>query len=331
MNIPTASLRKFQKMSSHVKGHGILPIYKYIKFGDGKISKNINSCFVQLECKEAEDDLAVLEDDLYALLNVTEAPFINISKKKDQIVFSDGRDKPQCPFDPTAIPIEIPNFDSKKIPISGNLLDGILKAANFADSNTKEETYYNYIHVGKNAVCAGDGIICYYRPIEESMEMVLDKKWAQLIAKQDVVDFSFNDRYNVFYTEDGVFGFGKTVIGLVDFKKLFQHSAELSFSISKSELQSFNSLAIGMVESPGITISTGRLTMYDNVFGKENEREVGGLVVDEPFNYNPFKMNILLDALGVEELDFYDTGGNLYYVQGKGQEEKALIAKIQKH
>lgn len=329
MNIKTSDLRKFQKLASNIKSVGIMPIADYLKFGGGKIVKTAFSSFIEYDCKDADEDVLVDEQALNSLVSITPSEFINITSKGNKTTISDTRDK--IPFQVAAVkdfPL-IPTPESEKFDLSPEFLEAIGMAANFSDNMGTIPHYYMYLHIGEGAICAGDGIFGFYSPIKEDFKLVLEKRIAQLISKHNTQQFARSDRYFFFYSPGVTMGFSQQEMGWADLRKFLIGGDKLTFTVSASDIGSYCSLAMQLAEKCVVTISTGKFEMYDMLRDRGVDRAAENLVLPEPFTFNPSKMNTLIAALGVDELDFYD-GKGLYYIKNQELKSIAIIAKSHK-
>lgn len=329
MNIPVNQLKKFQKLASNIKSNGILPIHGYLKFGGGSICKNVGSSFIEYKLPESNEDILVDEHDLFSFLNQTPSSFINISLKKGKLELNDGRDKvilQQMKYSD----FHFPDLkDIVEVPISEEFMDAVLKASNFAQVVKDMPTYYAYVHIAENTVCAGDGLMIFHCPVEENISLVLEGRIAQFVAKQGVTSFGTAGNYHLFITPEATLGFAKSDTGWFNIKRVFERPREYSFSLAASDILSFNSLSMQLTRDPMITISDGKIEMNDMLLDKYHERELQGVKIKEPFTFNPQKMNVALNGLDCEEIDFSD-GGPCYFLSNKDVKATTIIAKIQK-
>lgn len=329
MNIKVSDLKKFQKYAANIKTNKILPIYGYIKFGDGTITKSISSSFVQFDCKDATESVLVDEHLLNSLLNVTASEFINITSKGNKVTLSDTRDKIVFQTVPTKDFVQLPDMEGDKTQISSEFIDALGMAANFAVNMGDIPEKYMYVHIGEKTICAGEGIIGFHCPIEEDIKIVLEKKIAQLLCKYNVSAFSQTENYYFFFTPEAVLGFSIQSIGWMDIRRIFQDIPKLTFTVSSSDIQSFNAISMQASASCVVTMETGRFEMNDMLTDIKHDRPAENLKLPEPFTYAPAKMNTILSALGCEEVDFYE-GKGMYYIKSSDTKATAIIAKINK-
>ncbi len=329
MNIPVNKLKKFQKLASNIKTNGILPIYGYLRFGGGCICKNVGTSFIEYNLEEADEEILVDEHDLFSLLNHTSSSFISITLKKGKVELNDGRDKLLLNT------VKYSDFnapDSKKkepLAVSAEFMDAVSKASHFAVPVKDMPTYYAYVHIGENTVCAGDGHMIFHCPVEEDLSIVLEGKIAQFVAKQGVTAFADTGNYHLFFTLDAVLGFAKSELNWFNIKKVFERPREYSFTLDVSDITSFNSLSLQLTRDPMVTISNGKFEMNDMLLDKSYERAAENIKVKEPFSYSPEKMNIAVNGLDCQEIDFSD-GGPCYFLSNKDVKATTIIAKITK-
>jgi len=327
MNIPVNKLKKFQKLAANIKTNGILPIYSYLKFGGGCICKNVGTSFLEYKMEESDEELLVDEHDLFSLLNHTSSPFITITLKKGKVELNDGRDKLLLNTVKYS-DFNSPNTSAKEpVPVSAEFMDAILKASNFAQVVKDMPTYYAFVHIGENAVCAGDGLMIFHCPVEEDLSIVLEGRIAQFVAKQGITAFADTGNYHLFFTPDAVLGFAKSELSWFNIKKVFERPREYSFTLGASDIISFNSLSLQLTRDPMVTLSNGKFEMNDMLLDKCHERAAENIKVTEPFSYNPEKMNVVVNGLDCEEIDFSD-GGPCYFLSNKDVKATTIIAKI---
>lgn len=329
MNISTASLKEFQKLSSNVKSNHILPITDYLKLEPGKITKTALSSFVTFDCPEIDEEMLVSEKHLYDLLSVSSSSFINISKRGTQINITDGRDKMSFEAEKFELFPAIQQPTKDKVAISDNFVQALYMASYFPIPFKEVMGIYNLVMIGNKTICAGDGVIVFKHIIDEDVApIVLEKSIATSISKLPITGFAFGESYYFFYTDKAVFGFSVQEIGYADMNKFFVLNGQKpKFSLSANDLMSFNTLAMRTAEDAFVHAENGRLSLNSTLTNIPLDRQLDGLTLDEPFNYHPEKMNRLLTAIHSQELDFYD-GDRMYYVKNQDEKICTLIMKI---
>lgn len=329
MNIPVNHLKKFQKLASTIKGSNILSMHGYLKFGNSGICKNVNTSFIQYGLPEADEEILVSEHDLYSLLAVTSSSFININLKKGKVELNDGKDKIFLPMPNIKEFNEPPKADTDPVKLSEDFMDALFNASNFALMIKDMPTHYGFVHINEGTVCAGDGIMAYHCPVEEKFKAVIEGTIAKFISKQSVHSFCESHSYNYFFTPDAIFGFGKSEIGWFDIRRLFAMPRKFSFTIDAADISSFNNLSLQLSKTALVTVSEGKLEMTDILFDKYHERPADNIKSVEPFSYNPERMNIAMNGIGLNEIDMSD-GGPCYFLSNKEVKATTIIAKIKK-
>lgn len=331
MNIKVSDLKKFKGLSSHIKSNGVLPIHNYIKFGGGKIQKQSSGAFMTFNCPEADEDILVEEKILYDLLFATANPTINIADKKGKTLLSDGKDKISTPVPELSLFIDIIESKTDRIDLSPEFLEAIGSAALLCQTMGIIPDKYMYVMVGNKSVCGISQSYGYYRPVEENVVMVLEKKTALFLSKSSVVAFSETESHYFFYTNEATLGFTKQEMGYGDFAKLLRGDlGDLTFTCSNSDLRSYNSLSISLCEHPLVTMTKkGTLEMYDSLKEISQDRELNSIQPYEDFTYDPVTMNNVLSALYTEELDFYQKETH-FFIKDGDKNAVALIGRIKK-
>jgi hypothetical protein len=330
MNIKVSDLKKFQRLSSHIKPNGILPASNCIKFGDGKMVKNAHSAFVSYDCPSSTESVLVDEHGLNSVLSNTASEFVNIAMKGKKLVVSDSRDN--IPF-PTFEEKEYnppPNPEEEIKPISPEFLEALGRCAETCQPRKDPSNLYMFVHVGKKMIAAGNGFMGVCFPIEEDYTMVIERGVAALISKHEFTEMSESQGHYFFYGDGITMGFSKQEIGFAEMGKMMNGGTERTFTISASDVLSFNSLALSLCKDWSIvTMHTGRFEMTDSRSEYAPTRPAEQLKLPEPFNYNADNMNQVIKALGVEELDFYHSE-RAYFIKSTDTKATAIIAKISK-
>lgn len=330
MNIKTIDLKQFQKLSSHVKASGITPSSDCIKFGNGAIIKNAHSAFVSFDCEDSNENILVDEHALMGLVNATSSEFINIFLKGPKVILSDGRDKIPVPSVSIKDYSELPAYQGDKKGISVGFLESLGRAAGVCSAPQQIGNLYMYVHVGEDAICAGNGFMGVHFPIEEDYKMVIEKKIAATLSKFSFTAFAESQGHHFFFGDGFFMGFSKQEIGWADLKKVLSGGKERTFSIAASDILSYNSLAMYLSKDFGmVTMKNGEFEMDDTIREISHSRPAAGITLPEPFTYNAENMNKIVSALGVEELDFY-VGDRAYYIKSTETKATAIIQKIHK-
>lgn len=330
MNIKVSDLKRFATFSSHIKGAGVLPIQDYLKFGSGVIQKEVTASFIKFNCGEATEELLVDEKILFDLVRVTPSEFINISFKKGKVYISDTRDTIGMQVPEIGLFVDIPTLNEERHELSKNFLEAIGSAAQVCQNMGQIPDKYMYVMIGNKGVTGISVPYGYYRPIEESVIMSLEKKIATFISKSDVYQCSVTDSHYIFYSQYAVIGFARQEIGYGDFgSSLKADPGKLTFTSSNSDIKSYNSLAMSLNKEAVVTMKNGALEMYDSLRDIPHDRPIESITPFEDFPYVPEYMNNVLSALGSEELDFYQKP-NMMIIKSSETNAVAAIGKINK-
>lgn len=331
MNIKVSDLKKFKSYSSHIKGAGILPIQDYLKFGKGMIQKEVTASFIKFDCEDATEELLVEEKVLYDLVSQTPSDYITIVAKDGKTIISDHRDKIPMQVPETGLFVDIPLISLEKHDLSPDFLKALGCAAITCTAMGTIPDKYMFVMVGNKCVTSIAVSYGYCRVVEEDITMVLDKNSASFVSKTGAKKCSISDSHHVFYTEEAVIGFAKSVIGYGDLGKLLRADAgDLTFTCSNSDLTSYNSLSMSLFKFPKVTMTQkGTLETYDPLKDIAHDREVSNLKPFEEFTYLPAAMNTILQALDTEELDVYQKS-NMLIIKSRDTNAIAAIGKVQK-
>lgn len=328
MNIKLSDLKTFQKLSGHIKASGITPSSECIKFGEGAIIKNVHHAFVSFDCVDSTENILVNEHILWSLVNATSSEFINISSKGNKTTISDGRDKIPFPFVDVKNYSELPVSKEDKKSVSPEFIIFLGRAAGACGPVTQIASWLMYVHIGDSGICAGNGYMGVCFPVEEDYKMVIEAKIASIISKYPFTQIAESEGHYFFYAEKFMMGFSKQEIGWFNLKAMLNGGTERTFSISATDLLSFNSLALSLSKEFGTTtMSTGKFEMNDTVRQICHTRPYESITLPEAFSYNAENMNKAVMALDVEDLDFYHTE-KAYYIKSTETKATAIIAKI---
>jgi len=332
MNIRVSDLKKFQRLSAHIKPNGILPASDCIRFGGGTIIKNVHSAFVSYDCKDSTDDILVDEHPLNSLLNATASDFINISVKGSKVILSDGRDKIPVGIVSVKEFGDLPVPEGKKQEIDSEFLAVLGQASEACAERKPDTTLYMFVHIGNKTMASGNGFMGVCFPIDKDYKMVIEKNTAKFVSKQEIYAWAETESHYLFYGHDTFFGFSKQEIGFSNMGSMIQGGDERTFSIASADVLSFNTLALSLSAERDLTVVTMAPGQFETVKGGDEEpcvRPYEGLKLPEPFHYNPDYLNKVISALNVEELDFYHSP-RAYFIKSPDTKATAIIAKISK-
>lgn len=330
MNIKVKDLKAFKSYSSNIEGNGILPIQDFLKFGNGLIQKEVTASFLKFDCPDANEEILVDEKTLYNLVGVTPSDVISITKKGNKTIISDKRDTVAMQVPETALFVDIKTVDLEKVELSPEFLDALGSASKVCNAMGSVPDKYMYVMVGNKCVTGISISYGYCRMIKEDVTMSLEKKTAAFVSRSNSLECSISESHYIFYTANATIGFAKQEIGYGDFgKPLRADPGELTFTASNSDIQSFNSLAIANCKTPQVTLAKrGALEMYDSLKDFSQDRPINVKPLED-FPYLPTSMNLVLSALGDENLDFYQKP-NMLLIKSNETNAIAAIGRIQK-
>lgn len=330
MNISTKSLRDLKDLTSGLKSSNILPIYDYLRFDKGTITKMTAGGFFVFKCPEVDQTMLVDEKLLYVKLANSSSEFINISQKGKKVTLTNGT----IPTSFQVPDIEewpaMPDYGQGDHVVSTGFHSALKKAINFPASSEEIPSIRSFVMVGKGNMGASDAFVLFCEPIDDSFELVIERKQAEALTVIPVLKVGYGENWQFFFTFKGVYGFTKSEIGFTDFTKYtLPDNAKLEFSALKSDFLSFNNECIGSSKDmPWVTIMKGKLSMNDIGCDIQIESPLDYLTPSSPFTYNPAIMNRLLKSFKTDELDFY-SGKAWYWIKSQAEGHSTLIMKLE--
>lgn len=193
VKVPLADIKDFKKNSSFIKSNSILPIYGYIKFDNGTMSKHSREEFV-IQQSNFSGSFLVEEKVLFNFIEYATSSDILFSIDDKKATMTDGRQKQNCATEDTKHfpkceepPKEQYNFD-----------DAILKAIGSAAHFTREdeiELRVSHVFIGNKTITASDGIIAYCKEFDSELPTTaIYKSIAERISKMPAGKFSETER-----------------------------------------------------------------------------------------------------------------------------------------
>lgn len=332
MDIKVSDLRRFKELASHVRRQKNLDIDSYVRFGDGVIAKNAYESCIQLDCADADENFLIHEDDLYPLIAGTPSGTINISvNKKKEVIVTDGRDKFPALTSEFQQFLKMPEIPTKRVPIDGEFLTVLGRSWPLCSADENQgQAFYSYVHVGNETICAGDGVVGFMHPIDQSIKIPIRKEVAAIVSAHEFDEFSETDVFYFFHAPGLVMGFRKTVVPYMDIRFAFDCKTDREFTFSSEDLKSFNTLFMKRSKAPICLFIKGGLEAYDmDRSDKVQKREAEQITITEEFAFNPERTNRVLDSMKVETIDFHK-GTNMYYLKSTDTLAVALIARVMK-
>lgn len=323
VKVPLADIRAFKKNSAFIKNNSILPIYGFIKFDNGTITKNSKYEFVTQESNFSGAFL-VEEQVLFNYIEYATSSDIIFTIDKQTVTMTDGETKQTCTTDDIKLypvceepPKEQYNFD-----------EVILKAIGAAASYTRDDEHdliISHIYIGNNSITASDRLIGYCKEVEVAGDLpktAIHKAVAEKIAKMPAGQFSETPSKCFYKVGAMLYGFSKTEATYVDLRKYFSLPKGEKFIINKTKMADFNDLCLAnsplKYAWPTFSIQDYKmlLSVTDSTYGRAGEKliDVDGRMTGQ-FQYDAALMNKVLKSCPDEELTFYQSN-SLYYITG---------------
>lgn len=328
MKLQTHQLKKFNSVAGGIKKNTILPILSYLKFEDGKVTKNNLESFVTMEI-DFEGSCLIDERILTTFVESTGASEIDVEVKGNSITLSHGKERIISPTDDIKLFPEPPVPENKlDIFISQDVLKAIKVASNFT-MDLENSPHASCVHVGNGVVGATSGFIAYVEPIEDELpEIVLEKPMLSVLKGLEFATFNQSDSYIFFKNGNFTFGFIKKdtkFLNMGRFKALPEGEPTL---MPKKEFEGFCELCNGYSVGKSYVLATLKekeLSMIDPDFGIDYKKELPTRLPD--FSFNPSYMGKLLKSLPDDNLKFLK-GQNKYYVTGEKGNYVSLIMEL---
>jgi DNA polymerase III sliding clamp (beta) subunit (PCNA family) len=322
--VPVADIRSFKKNSAHIKNNGILPILDYVKFDNGTITKtNLNEFVVQ----ESNFSGAFLIEErvLFNFIEYTSASDILFAADGKKITLSDGSQK----FTSNQGDISVYPVTEEMPEEKYSLTDTILKLFGAAAKYTKEDQYdliISHIFVGNEVITASDRLIAFCRKIDRDLpKTAIPRFVAERVSSMEPAMFAQTEKKIFFQTGKVLYGFPKTEATYVDMRQYFKYEKGNSFVVDRSEIVSFNEMALSMSPSkichPTFEVSNNKMKLSVNNadYGEDGEKEVDVVgKFDNKFKYDALLMNRLLKTAPDDELTFHQAKSMCYITGDSG-------------
>lgn len=325
IKVSVADLQQFKKDSSHIKGNLIIPIYEFIKFDNGTITKTNEKQFVikELSHNKFTECFLVEELVLNGFIDNTQDDEIFISFENNEITLSDSKGRLKAKTADIKYYPKSPELPSTGTDMDADLLSAIQIASNFTRELDGSDIF-PYVFVGKNSVNATNDNIGYHQTFCEKLpELVLLSSYAQKIGGLYSATHYEHDRYLAFKNKDTTYCFIKSTVAYNNFDFAFQVPTKASFTINKEDITTFNNTCIAV--SPKEHTATMEmkedglyLTMNDGPRARDAVKKVDADGnPSKPFKFLPETLNKLLKAVPDKILTFSETEKNIMYITGE--------------
>lgn len=324
IKVSVADIRSFKKNSSHIKSKGILPIYGYIKFENGTITKASAGEFVVQESSFSGSFL-VEERILFNFIEYTHAPEIIFVADGRKVTLSDGSQKTVSNQEEITLFPKIDQPPKETVSLTDTILKLFGSAAKYTQEK-EDDLRKSHIFIGGDTILATDGFIAFYRKIDRELpKTAISRYVAESVSTIDPADFSQNENKLFFKTDKVIYGFLKTEATYIDLSGFFKYVKKDSFEASKSDLISFNEMCLSMSKikicHPYLEIINGKLLMsaVNSDYGVDNEKEIEVIgEIGDKFQYDATTFNRLLKTAPDDELTFSRVKGMMYITGDSG-------------
>ena len=316
MVLLTKQLKQFNSIAGSMRQNNILPILSYLKFEDGKITKNNLESFVTMEA-DFEGAALIDEKVLMSIVDLTDADEIEVLPNGTKVTLCHGGKKFNSHTD------DIKNFpeniliDGEEIEITQDVIADLKVISNFT-MERENLPFTSCVFLGNGVMAANTGFIAAVKKTEiDYPEIILEKNATSLIKSFNSIFFSQNNTYQFFTNGSFKFGFIKKETKYLNMSKFFEMiPKEGALKMDKYPLQQFcdicNSVCVGRVVLAEISGSKAIMKDPD----QENDQEIP-LPVELPyFSFNPTYMSKLLKSLPDDDLTFIKDERR-YFVTGE--------------
>lgn len=324
VKVPLADIKAFRKNSSFIKNNSILPIYGFIKFDNGTITKNSKNEFVIQESNFSGSFL-VEEKVLFNYIENVTASDILFTVEEKKIIISDGKTKFSCPTDDIRLYPICEEPPQKQYTFDDNIIKSIGASVNFIQDD-EYDLIISHIFLGNRTIAASNRMIGYCKEVDAELPITaIHKSTAERISKMSAGLFSETDTKLFYQMSNMTYGFSKTEATHVDLRQYFKLERGASFVLPKIEISDFNNicLAISPLKKSWPTIKgEGKkihLSDTDADYDRNGDKDID--IIGEytgSFRYDAVLMNRVLSGAPDETLTFHQSKGMLYITGESG-------------
>lgn len=325
MKLSVKELKRFKQNSAFIKKNNVLPIYDYLKFHDGTVTKSGGTEFIiqDIKCNES---FLVDEKVLMNFVDVCEGDDINVKVEGNRVILSDKKTKVTSTTDNIDFFPAHPVAEENPFIFSAKHIQAMQIASEFIQP--KEQIIAKeFVHVGNGCIMASDAAIAYLQRFNDDLPTIVFRKSViNAISKFPEVSFTQNDNYHFFTTTDSRFGFIKSDV------KFFENLASFfvipdglpKTMFTKHDFIRFNDLcaASSPLEIQTAIMSPNKRNIDLVMTDSQYERTVSTQILAEnkdpfnPFSFLTRNMNRLLKAID-DEIPIFIRGHQKYYVTGE--------------
>lgn len=321
MKLQTNQLKQFKAAASAIKQNNILPILSYLKFDNGKITKNNLESFIIMDA-DFKGQMLIDEKVLMTFIDFTSEAEIEVTVKGTQVIITDGKTKVTSPTD------DIKNYpvsnatENEPVELTAQVLYAIRTASNFTIDDLTMP-FKEFVFVGNSTVAASNGFTFYGVSVPECPQITIGKDAANAVTKFESVLFSENETYQFYSAGIYSYGFIKKDVKFLDMSQWLKVPEGETATINKTEIIKFCEICIS--NTPGrvvIAKAAGTtLSMVDAAYSLNIETPVSASF--DTFGFNPHYMAKMLKSLPDEQVTF-TRANNKYFVTG----ESGFVALI---
>jgi hypothetical protein len=319
--VPLADIKAFKKNSSIIKNNSILPIYGFIKFDNGTITKNSKNEFV-IQQSNFSGSFLVEEKVLFNYIDKAISDEIVFTTDGKRIIMTDGETKQGCTTDDINLYPKCEDLPEKQYSFDDVIIESIGAAANYTRED-ESDLIVSHVYVGEKAITASDRLIAYLKPVDADLpRTAIHKSIAERISRMDAGQFSETATKCFYKVGNMVYGFSKTEATYVDLTRYFTLNKGDRFIVNKVKISDFNDLCLAnsplKYAWPEFSISDGkmRLLAADADYSRDGEKEIDVVgSMTGTFKYDAAQMNKILKSSPDEELTFYQSNA-LFYITG---------------
>lgn len=316
--LQTKELRMFKPFAANIIPNRILPIFSYLKFDGGTVTKSNMESFVSMKTT-SEGSFLLDENVLMSFIDDIESDTIDVDIKGKSAMLSDGKEKMKCPAEDVINFPAIANGAGETLNFPSTILEQIKIASNFT-LEVSNSPYTQCVFVGKGLVAATSGFIAYTKKVEGDLpDIVIEKNAVSSIKNFDHLEFSQADNYQFFKNGIFKFGFSKTetaFVNMLPFSQVPHEGGEVS--IDKNEIIKFCDKCTSACQGRPLSVSIedGKLTMTDSAYEIDYEKPLSAKLPD--FVFNPVFMSKLLKSVPDTMVTFLKSGNKCYVTGDSG-------------
>lgn len=327
MKLQTKELRMFKPFAANITPNRVLPIFSYLKFENGTITKSNMESFVTMKATVTGSFL-LDEKILMSFVDAVDSEEINVEIKGKSAILSCGKERMQSPTDDIVNYPIITNGVSESTTLTPEIMEQLKVASNFT-RESDNTPYTQCIFVGKGIVAATSGFIAYIKKVTEDLpEIIINKDVVSSIKNFDHLEFSQNETYQFYKNGIFKFGFAKTEAAFVNMLPFSIIPEGEEYSIDKNEVIKFCDTCVNSCQGRPVYVSieNDKLNMDDKAYEINYEKVLSSKLPE--FVFNPVFMSKLLKSIPDTLVTFNRAGAKCYITGDSGF--VSIIMEMQK-